>query len=212
MAAEETPDGVGYASVVPAEDERWRDLVENGLGLRFHRVGWRDLSRGPVTLDYPDPDTIGADRLCDAAAAVSRHGAPVLVMDFGTCLTAAFIGPDRVWRGGVIAPGYPALRDYLPGRAAKLPRMEEPASGVALPRYGRSTMEAMQLGVRLGCRGMVREIAASLLEGFDGECARVATGGYARTALEGSGLGFTIDPDLTLAGIGLLFPKDEEKE
>ena len=36
-----------------------------------------------LSIDYPKPETIGADRLADAAGAVSRYGAPVLVMDFG---------------------------------------------------------------------------------------------------------------------------------
>jgi pantothenate kinase type III len=156
----------------------------------------------PLSLDYPKPETIGADRLADAAGAVSRYGAPVLVMDFGTALTAAIVTDDGVWRGGVIAPGFPLMRDYLFERTAKLPRMEL-GRGQA-PKIGRSTEEAMRFGALVGYRGMVREIATTLRKNFKQDFKLVATGGFARWALRGLDLPFVIDPTLTLYGAGLL--------
>ena len=155
-----------------------------------------------VALDYPRPETIGADRLADAAGAVSRYGAPVLVMDFGTALTAAVVTKDRVWRGGVIAPGFPLMRDYLFERTAKLPRMKM-GTGKA-PKIGRSTEEAMRFGALVGYRGMVREIVATLKRNFKEDFRLVATGGFAKWVLNDLDLPFTIDPTLTLYGAGLL--------
>ena len=154
-----------------------------------------------LTISYPRPETIGADRLADAAGAVSRYGAPVLVMDFGTALTAAVITKDRVWRGGVIAPGFPLMRDYLFERTAKLPRMEL-GRGRA-PRIGRSTEEAMRFGALVGYHGMVREIVTTLRRNFREDFKLVATGGFARWALKDLDLPFVIDPTLTLYGAGL---------
>ena len=162
-------------------------------------------------LDYPHPETIGADRLADAAGAVSRYGAPVLVMDFGTALTAAVVTKDRVWRGGVIAPGFPLMRDYLFERTAKLPRMKIPAfakatagRGSGIPKIGRSTEEAMWFGALVGYRGMVREIVAELRKNFKCDFKLVATGGFAKWVLRDLDLPFTIDPTLTLYGAGLV--------
>ena len=156
-------------------------------------------------LDYPKPETIGADRLADAAGAVSRYGAPVLVMDFGTALTAAVVTKDRVWRGGVIAPGFPLMRDYLFERTAKLPRMKI-GSGKA-PKIGRSTEEAMRFGALVGYRGMVREIVAELRKNFKCDFKLVATGGFAKWVLRDLDLSFTVDPTLTLYGAGLICSK-----
>jgi type III pantothenate kinase len=153
-------------------------------------------------IDYPKPETIGADRLADAAGAVARYGAPVLVMDFGTALTAAVVTSDRVWRGGVIAPGFPLMRDYLFERTAKLPRME--LGRGAAPKIGRSTEGAMRFGALVGYRGMVREIAETLRRNFGEDFKLVATGGFARWALRGAGMPFAIDPTLTLFGAGLV--------
>ena len=197
--AKSGPDALAYVSVVPKADAGWRAFARRE-GLLMHSVSWRDFPASAI--DYPKPETIGADRLADAAGAVARYGAPVLVMDFGTALTAAIVTADGVWRGGAIAPGFPLMRDYLFERTAKLPRMAV-GRGTA-PRIGRSTEEAMRFGALVGYRGMVREIAETLSRNFGEDFTRVATGGFAKWALRDSALRFTIDPTLTLYGAGLI--------
>ena len=199
--AEGGVDGIAYASVVPAKDGAFRACARR-LGLRLRAVSCRDFPSAGLRLDYPRPETIGADRLADAAGAVARYGAPVLIMDFGTALTAAVVTADRVWRGGVIAPGFPLMGDYLHERTARLPRLR--LGGGRLPKIGRSTADAMRIGARVGYRGMVREIVAELRRGFDCDFRLVATGGYAKWALAGIDLPFTVDHTLTLYGTGLI--------
>lgn len=190
---------IGYVSVVPKEDAKWRAFADKE-NRGFHQITCNDPLG--LTLDYPEPETIGADRLADAVGAVEHYGAPVLVMDFGTALTAAVVTDDKVWRGGVIAPGFPLMRDYLFERTAKLPRMEL-GTGKA-PKIGRSTEEAMRFGALIGYRGMVREIVAELKKNFKTEFRLVATGGFAKWALKELDLPFAIDPTLTLYGTGLI--------
>ena len=203
--------GLAYLSVVPRADGGWRAWAKRHR-LAFHQVTSADLSAGnplKITLDYPKPNTIGADRLADAVAATDRYGAPVLVCDFGTAFTAAVVTADRVWRGGVIAPGFPLMRDYLFERTAKLPRLE---LGGRCPKIGRSTEEAMRFGALVGYRGMVREIVAVLERNFKASFRLVATGGFARWVLKDIGMEFTIDPTLTLHGAGLIAARCAEGE
>ena len=204
------PDGLAYVSVVPKTDARWKAFAKS-LSLPFHQLTCRDFAacrtaqppnRPSIVLDYPHPETIGADRLADASGAVARYGAPVLVMDFGTALTAAVVTEDAVWRGGVIAPGFPLMRDYLFERTAKLPRME--IGRGKEPKIGRSTEEAMRFGALVGYRGMVREIVTELKRNFQTDFTLVATGGFAKWVLGGLDLPFVIDPTLTLYGAGLV--------
>ncbi len=200
-------DALAYVSVVPKVDRKWRDFARS-RGLAFRQVSCRcfpfagAFADKPLRLDYPKPETIGADRLADAAGAVSRYGSPLIVMDFGTALTAAVVTRDNVWRGGVIAPGFPLMRDYLFERTAKLPQMKL-GSGRA-PRIGRSTEEAMRFGALVGYRGMVREIVSELRRNFGEDFRLVATGGFAKWVLSDLDLPFTIDPVLTLYGAGLV--------
>ena len=85
-------EGLAYVSVVPNADVEWQRFARK-CGLSFFQVSHRQFARKTslslrasalnLRLDYPHPETIGADRLADAAGAVNRYGAPVLVMDFG---------------------------------------------------------------------------------------------------------------------------------
>lgn len=198
--------GIAYMSVVPKVDPRWRKFCTARIpALPFAQISSALFSKNSrpcgISIDYPNPETIGADRLADAAAAVDRYGAPVIVCDFGTAFTAAAVTADKVWRGGVIAPGFPLMRDYLFERTAKLPRMK---LGGKCPKIGRSTEEAMRFGAIVGYRGMVREITSELARNFSTSFRLVATGGFAKWVLHGSGIDFTIDPNLTLHGAGIL--------
>lgn len=201
-----------YVSVVPKVDKKWHTFAKRH-SLPLHHVSHKDFEiskcrnaeiskNRKLILDYPHPETIGADRLADAAGAVARYGVPVLVMDFGTALTAAVVTEDGVWRGGVIAPGFPLMRDYLFERTAKLPRMKIGSGKV--PRIGRSTEEAMRFGALVGYRGMVREIVSELTRNFKTDFRLVATGGFAKWVLKDLDLPFTIDKTLTLYGAGLI--------
>ena len=203
-------DGIAYLSVVPKADAAWRAFARRRR-IPFHQVTSADFTTADqgLTLDYPKPETIGADRLADAVAAVDRYGAPVLVCDFGTAFTAAVVTADRVWRGGVIAPGFPLMRDYLFERTAKLPRM---ALGGRCPKIGRSTEEAMRFGAWVGYRGMVREIVTTLERNFKTSFRLVATGGFARWVLKDIGMDFVIDPTLTLYGAGRIAAATRNKE
>jgi type III pantothenate kinase len=197
--------GIAYLSVVPSADRKWSAFAKRS-SLPFHRISCADFVSADlgIALDYPKPETIGADRLADAVAAVDRYGAPVLVCDFGTAFTAAVVTGDRIWRGGVIAPGFPLMRDYLFERTAKLPRME---FGGKCPKIGRSTEEAMRFGAFVGYRGMVREIVNELGGNFGGGFRLVATGGFAKWVLKDIGMPFAVDPTLTLHGAGLIAEK-----
>ena len=106
------PLALAYVSVVPKADRAWR-MFAKAHGLAFRQVTYKCFavkkgekaplsnSNSKLQLDYPKPETIGADRLADAAGAVSRYGAPVLVMDFGTALTAAVSAvPKSITRTG----------------------------------------------------------------------------------------------------------------
>ena len=112
-----------------------------------------------VGVDYPAPQTIGADRLANAAAVVALYGCPAIVVDFGTAVTFDIVSGGKKYIGGVIAPGLEAMTNFLYQRTALLPRLtlREPRRAA-----GKSTIEAMRSGAVLGYRGLVREIIARI--------------------------------------------------
>lgn len=194
-------DGCVLASVVPAANRFWVSALRRRFGCRPLVVDHR-LRLG-VRIDYPSPDTIGADRLANAAAAVERYGSPVIVADFGTALTFDLVARGDAYVGGIIAPGLPMMTDYMAEKTALLPHVS-----VKGPhgKVGRSTVGAMRLGAKLGYRGMVREIASYLLEvpGLD-RSTLCATGGFARWVLEGMDMPFIVAPRLTFHGLRRIY-------
>ncbi|NCC50369.1 MAG: type III pantothenate kinase [Spartobacteria bacterium] len=151
----------------------------------------------PVT--YPEPETIGADRLANAVGASARYGTPVIVADFGTALTFDVVDAVQGYIGGVIAPGLPLMFDYLHERTAKLPYVHP---GTVQRAIGKSTEEAIRIGTQIGYQGMVKEILRHIRNELGRENVPLcATGGYAKWILEGSGEDCVVAPDLTLYGL-----------
>ena len=156
-----------------------------------------------VGVDYPEPHSIGADRLANAAAVAALYGCPAVVVDFGTAVTFDVVSAERCYIGGVIAPGLEAMTNYLYKRTALLPKLTltEPRRAV-----GRSTKGAMMSGAIFGYRGLVKEILARIrVEAFGRRKARiVATGGYARLIAARMPEIDAVRPDLTLQGLRII--------
>jgi len=173
LLKQRTVDAVIACSVVPHRNQLVRSAA------RGTRLLWvKPQIRLGVGIDYPDPKTIGADRLANAAAVTALCGFPAIVVDFGTAVTFDIVSGNKKYIGGVIAPGLEAMTNFLYQRTALLPKLtlREPRSAI-----GRSTVEAMRAGAIIGYRGAVREIIARIKsERFHGRRVHViATGGYA---------------------------------
>lgn len=186
-------DQVVVCSVVPNRTASFQEVFGEGLIIVSCHI---PLGIG---IDYPEPETIGADRLANAAALARLHGQPGIVVDFGTAVTFDVLSADGNYCGGVIAPGVEMMNDYMSERTALLPRVElikDP------PPFGRSTEEAMQAGAYYGYAGMVRRILDELLATFDqpGDATIVATGGAGELFYDALGVDL-YEPDLTLHGL-----------
>lgn len=185
------------ASVVPAKNPEIAKALGDGICWVGAEV---DLGIG---IDYPQPKSIGADRLANAVGAKYLHGAPAIVVDFGTAVTFDVLTKAGNYAGGVIAPGLNAMTDYLHSRTALLPKVKlrEPRRAI-----GRSTREAMQSGAVYGYRGLIKEIVAEIEKeiGVKRGLRLIATGGDARLIAGQTGLFAAVEPQLTLEGIRII--------
>jgi type III pantothenate kinase len=156
-----------------------------------------------VGIDYPQPRSIGADRLANAVAVAHLYGTPAVVVDFGTAVTFDVVSAKGDYVGGVIAPGLEAMTSYLYQRTALLPKLtlREPRRAI-----GKTTRDAMMSGAVFGYRGLVREILERLCaENFPGAKPRiVATGGYANLIARKLPQIQAVHPNLTLEGLRIV--------
>ena len=197
--AQRTVRKVVVSSVVPAKNSAISNAAKKKANVLW--LDWK-LKLG-VGIDYPQPQSIGADRLANAAAVTALYGCPAIVVDFGTAVTFDIVSENRAYVGGVIAPGLEAMTNFLYKRTALLPKLslKEPRHAI-----GKSTIQAMLSGAVFGYRGLVREILSQIrAEQFPRKKVHVvATGGYARLIarrLPEMGL---VHPNLTLEGLRIV--------
>ena len=186
------------SSVVPGKNReisrpgKKRDLIWVSAKLRLD-----------LRIDYPNPQTIGADRLANAVAGAHLYGRPTIVVDFGTAATFDVVDGRNAYIGGVIAPGIESMTHFLYDRTALLPRvsLKNPRSVV-----GKSTREAMLAGAVFGYRGLVREILRGIVkEKFQHKDVQtIATGGYAKLMAAGLPELRVVHENLTLEGLRLI--------
>jgi type III pantothenate kinase len=161
-----------------------------------------------VGIDYPEPQSIGADRLANAVAVAHLYGTPAIVVDFGTAVTFDVVSAKGDYVGGVIAPGLEAMTSYLYQRTALLPKLtlQEPRRAI-----GKTTRNAMMSGAVFGYRGLVREIIERLCaENFPRSKPRVvATGGYAQLIARKLPQIQAVHPNLTLEGLRIVANRNQ---
>jgi len=113
---------------------------------RFHQLS--NASQLPFTIPVGKPETVGADRLAIAAAAVhlfpNKHN---LAIGLGTCITYNFINKQHQLIGGSISPGLEMRLKALQYYTAKLPLVKADWN---VPLIGYDTATNIQSGVILG--------------------------------------------------------------
>ena len=195
---EQRPQTIVISSVVPDRNKAIRTAAR-GIQLLWLNP---NIELG-VGIEYPEPESIGADRLANAAAVAVLYGCPAVVVDFGTAVTFDVVSARKRYIGGVIAPGLEAMTSFLYQRTALLPKLslKEPRGAV-----GKSTGGAMMAGAVYGYRGLVREILQRIkAERFPRQKVKiVATGGYAALIARRLPEIQSVHPNLTLEGLRIV--------
>ena len=164
-----------------------------------------------------NPREVGADRIVNSVAAFSRHGGPLVVVDFGTATTFDCVDSQGDYVGGAIAPGFRISADALFERTAKLPRVEVERPERAI---GTNTVTSMQSGLFWGYVGLVDELARRCKEELtdggrivkpEGAALCVATGGLANLVGGACAEIDEVDDDLTLQGLRRLWELNQPR-
>jgi type III pantothenate kinase len=194
------PREVVAASVAP-ETLRWvADAVERITGQQILVV--RDQIDLPIAVEVGNPDTVGVDRVCAAAAAHAQLKRACVVADLGTAITIDCVSDDGVFMGGAILPGLRLSALSLEEHTAALPLVEivEPTNP-----WGRDTREAINNGIFFGAVGALREIVERYATEMSKWPDLILTGGAAELIARHANFVDHVVPDLTLRGIALAY-------
>ncbi len=153
-----------------------------------------------IKIRYPNPSTIGSDRLVNVVAVKNRYPAPCIIANFGTAIVFDIIDQHGAYLGGIIAPGLFTSAKALHEQTALLPQATPSPIRRAL---GKNTLAAIHSGLLLGARGLVREVVEQITkENFSGKRPIVIGTGTDVQLIAGKERLFDhIDLNLTLEGI-----------
>jgi type III pantothenate kinase len=191
------------SSVVPELNDAVRELGET----YFHQTPVfvdNSLDFG-LEIKYFPPENLGVDRLVAAFAATEKYGAPVIVCDFGTATTIDAVNSRREYLGGIITPGINTLSEALFIKTSKLPRVaiRKPATVI-----GNSTAHAIESGIFYGYIGLTEGILRRMADELGEPPPQIiATGGFANLIAESCPLIETVDENLMLDGLRLIYEK-----
>jgi type III pantothenate kinase len=152
----------------------------------------------PMPADVNEPEKVGTDRLCAAAAAFAKIKGACVVADFGTAVTIDLVADNGVFLGGTILPGMALSARALHEYTAQLPLVE---IGRPTEVLGKDTASAIRNGIFAMMAGALREITERYAADIGKWPPLVVTGGDAEAIAGACDFVDRIAPDLVLDGL-----------
>ena len=198
---------IAIASGVPVLTSRWTRLCQRYFEINPMIVSGR-METG-LTILYDNPNSVGADRVVDAAAAYNLYGGPLCIVDFGTATTFEAITAAGEYLGGAISPGIGVSAEALSNRAARLPAfdIERPPSVI-----GRNTIHSLQSGLLFGYVSLVEGMISRFMDELGANTTVIATGGLSSLIAAETDMIDIISPWLTLDGLRMVYELNSEIE
>ena len=192
------------SSVVPPITNIVRASAEKVLGKPMKIVGPGVKTGLNILMD--NPAQVGSDRIVNAVAAINEYPVPLIIIDMGTATTFCVVDGKKNYIGGMILPGVRISLDALTSRTSQLSRISIEAPKKTI---GKNTIDCMKSGIIHGnaacIDSMVKRIEAEL-----GQKATVlATGGLAKKIVPYCEQEITIDDELLLKGLRLIYNKNK---
>lgn len=173
------------------------------------QFGWTPLVVGAgvktgVKIRTDNPREVGADRVANALAAKTLHGAPAIVIDFSPITIFDAVNAEGEYIGSAIAPGLNISADALFRSAAQLLRVELAPPDPVSP-IGKNTINAVRAGVVYGYVSMIEGMVARFKKELGENALVIATGEQISLVMSETRVVDVMDEQLTLRGLQLIY-------
>lgn len=206
---------VAVSSVVPSADAPLCGAARRIFGCEPFLIKSGDVrfadgsaagSRRIAGFKIAEPSVLGADLICDAAAAVSLYDVPCVIADLGTVTKLLAVDKNGDMLGGAFCPGVRISFELFWKNTAALPQSQILA--VEKP-INNSTAASMSEGVVIGTAAMVDEMSRRYEE-ILGKSTLLLTGGHSTLIRPHLRRDFVWNPALTNEGIRIIHSNMEE--
>lgn len=196
-------EGCIISSVVPQITNVLRLAAEKILKKEVLVIGPGVKTGLNIMMDHPGQ--LGADLVADAVAGIHQYPAPLIIFDMGTATTVSVVDKNRNYIGGMILPGVQISLDALTANASQL-------GGISIeaPKriIGKNTIECMKSGVLYSSAASIDGIIDRMEEELGEKATVIATGGLASKIVPHCRRKVTLDEDLLLKGLYVIYEKN----
>ncbi len=195
--------GAVISSVVPPLNSVIKKAINFIYGVDPLTVG-PGIKTG-INIHCDNPASVGADIITACVAAHHIYGSPSLIVDMGTATKMMVVNDKGAFIGVSIIPGVLMGLNALAEGTAQLPRvgLEAPPLVVA-----KNTVDCIRSGVVYGNASMVDGMIDRIFEEVGQELPVYATGGLASTIVKHCRHSITVDDNLLLKGLNILYHKN----
>ncbi len=195
--------GAIISSVVPPLNNVMKRALKLAFDVEAIMVG-PGIKTG-INIHCDNPASVGADLICACVAAHHIYGSPSLVIDMGTATKIMYMDESGAFSGASIIPGVNIALKALANDTAQLPQisLEAPKSVI-----GKNTVDCMRSGVVFGNASMIDGMIERYNKETKKELMVYGTGGLSETILPHCKYNITIDKDLVLKGLNILYKKN----
>ncbi|MGI6733278.1 MAG: type III pantothenate kinase [Anaerovoracaceae bacterium] len=194
------------ASVVPELNQVLQLAVKMVIG-KIPMLVSLDLDTG-LKIEMDTPNSLGADLVVDAVAAIAKYPKPIMIFDMGTATTLSVIDENGTYIGGMIMPGLRLGVDALAARTSKLPRVSLEAPEQLI---GKNTVDCIKAGAIFGHAGMLDGLIDRVAEELGKMPTVIATGGLIGEIVPHCKRKLIYDKHLMLWGLQILYERNKDK-
>lgn len=158
-----------------------------------------------LNIKIDDPGSLGADIAVDSIAALNLYKTPNIVIDMGTATTMTALDKEGSYIGGIIFPGVNVSLESLVSKTSLLPRISYSTPKKVI---GSNTIDAMKSGIIYGEAARIDGMIDRFEDELGEKASVVATGGLASVIIPHCKHDITLDPDLLLKGLKIIYDKN----
>ena len=160
-----------------------------------------------IKININKKSQVGSDRILNAIGSSNLYKKNCIIVDFGTTTTFDIVDRNKIYQGGVIAPGINLSLKALNRFTAKLPLINIFKQKKVI---GKDTRSAINSGVFIGYSCLINGIIKKIEQQSKKKYLVVLTGGYAKLFDKCITFKTIINKDITLQGLALTVKDNKE--
>lgn len=195
---------IGFSSVVP----KFNNFACKSIIKYFSKIplNINSKSKLPIKIKVKNPETLGSDRICNAAFGflVNSPKTNVLIIDLGTANKYDLVLRNGEYIGGIIASGIMISSKALNLNTGKLPLLKFQELCPNSPLIGKNTLEAIQSGLVNYMLYATDGIVRAIKKKYPGKLNIYLSGGSAGLIKSNISFKFKFIENSVLAGINYI--------